>query len=376
MNQTTPSPVNSETRPPADKPPIRPQPFDAPGNSLNHHMRPPRRRRWPWVVAFLLLALIAAVVTAVAWYNDSLKPRDPAGQAVVFTVESGDAGAAIASKLEEQGLIKNRYSFQLALRLSGRADKIKVGSYRLAASESAIAIMNKLESGEVDVVMLQISPGTTLNNVKAQFVDAGFRKDLVDQAFNRTYDHPLLSDKPAGASLEGYIFPDTYQLDLQAGPEAAVELVLDTFYQKLQADNLIEPARAKNLNLHQLITLASIIEKEVSNNQDKPHVAQVFLKRLAEDMPLGSDVTFIYAAQLLGVEPTPELQSPYNTRIVKGLPPGPVANMRLEALKAVVNPSATDDLYFVAGDDGVTYFAKTLEEHEANTARYCTTLCQ
>ncbi len=348
-----------------------------PHYSLNEHMKTPRqRRRWPWIVGGIAALVIIASGATFVLYQRNLEPVAAQSTTKLFTVKAGDSATAIASNLQQQGLIRDSLSFRVALRLSGKTASIKAGSYRLSPADSASAIIAKLESGQVDLVQLQISPGTTLDAIKKQFVSAGYRQDAVDAAFKKNYTHPLLADKPAEATLEGYIFPDTYRFDPDSGPEAALTQIFDTFYKKLNDANLLTAAKAENLNSYQLVTLGSIIEKEVSNSADQAHVAQVFLKRLSTGMPLGSDVTFMYAAKLLGVTPTPNLQSPYNTRIVTGLPPGPIANMRLQALQAVAEPTKTDDLYFVAGDDGATYFAKTLPEHEANVAAHCKIGCQ
>ena len=134
----------------------------------------------------------------------------------------------------------------------------------------------------------------------------------------------------------------------------------------------------RNLTIHQAITLASIVQKEVKNPVDQKQVAQVFLKRLADGMQLGSDVTYMYAADQMGVEGTPALESPYNTRKYTGLPPGPISNMNPSALDAVAFPAPGEYVYFVAGDgpdEGKTFFAYTVEEHEANIAAHCRELC-
>jgi len=127
--------------------------------------------------------------------------------------------------------------------------------------------------------------------------------------------------------------------------------------------------------LYQGITLASIIQREVSGTKDQSQVAQVFYSRLAQGTPLGSDVTYQYAAKKLGVTPSPSLDSPYNTRKYAGLPPGPIATPGLSALQAVATPAPGDYLYFLSGDDNVTYFARTDAEHEANIQNHCHKKC-
>ncbi len=150
----------------------------------------------------------------------------------------------------------------------------------------------------------------------------------------------------------------------------------DELYGRLQDDKYLEEFARRNLSIHDGLTLASIVQKEVKDPTDQKQVAQVFLKRLGVGMQLGSDVTYMYAAKQMGVEGTPSLESPYNTRKYAGLPPGPIANMNPSAIDAVAFPAPGDFLYFVAGDDGKTYFSKTEAEHEANVRAHCTTLCQ
>jgi UPF0755 protein len=150
----------------------------------------------------------------------------------------------------------------------------------------------------------------------------------------------------------------------------------DELYSLLQEKKYIEEFQKRNLTIHEGLILASIVQQEVKEPADQKQVAQVFLKRLKSGIQLGSDVTYMYAAEQMGVRGTPSLDSPYNTRKYTGLPPGPISNMNPSALDAVAFPAAGDFLYFVAGDDGRTYFSRTEVEHEANIRAHCTTLCQ
>ena len=147
--------------------------------------------------------------------------------------------------------------------------------------------------------------------------------------------------------------------------------------------NLEEKFKARGLTLYQGITLASIIQREsigcgsgVETCEDQRKIASVFYNRLKANMPLGSDVTYQYIADKTGVERSPNLKSPYNTRIQKGLTPGPIASPSLSALNAAADPINSDYLYFLSGDDDITYFAKTNEEHEANVKAHCQKKCQ
>jgi len=186
--------------------------------------------------------------------------------------------------------------------------------------------------------------------------------------------HPALVDKPPAASLEGYLYPDSYQKTGTTDASFIVTAALDEMEDKLTPDIRSAFAR-QGLSTYEGIILASIVEKEVSNQGDRNQVAQVFLKRLKIDMALQSDATASYGAILDGKPASSSYDSPYNTYLHKGLPPTPISNVSESSLKAVAFPANTDWIYFVSGDDGTTHFAKTLDVHESNVQQYCTELC-
>ncbi|HEX6461696.1 MAG TPA: endolytic transglycosylase MltG [Candidatus Saccharimonadales bacterium] len=343
-------------------------------SALKAHM-PRGRKVWWYSAAGVLAFFCLLVIGTFWWYNHNLTPVDSDASAKLFRVEAGDTADSIGRRLVTEGLIRNDVVFKIVLRLEGKASTIKAGAYQLSAAENMHAIIAKLVSGKPNTVRLQLSPGITLKTAREQIIKAGFSAEAVDAALAKKYNHPLLKDKPAEASLEGYLFPDTYFVNLDESPETLVVRMFDTLYQKIQNGNLLPAFSAEGLNMHQAIILASVIEKEVGPS-DRAHVAQVFLSRLRMEMPLGSDATFAYAAAQLGVAATPDLNSPYNTRLVTGLPPGPISNVSYSSLEGLGRPTATEDLYFVSGDDGINYFSKTLPEHEANTAKYCHLKCQ
>lgn len=330
-----------------------------------------------WALAAgAVLFLVAALVGG--WYVWALRPLDAAAeerhQRVV--ISDGDTAYRIAHKLEEAGIIRSAFAMRIYTEVSGTRSKLQVGGYLINSSESVPEIVDHLVSGRTDEYNLTILSGLTVAEIEESLRRDGYGKTEITTALNESYNHPLLANRPPGATLEGYIFPETYRVSAAASLEQLFERTFDELYGRLQEDKLLTSFRQKGLSLYEAVTLASIIQEEVSDPREQRLVAQVFLKRLAIGMPLGSDPTFRYAAKQMGVEPRVGLESPYNTRINKGLPPGPIANMEYSALQAVANPAKTDYLYFVAGDDGTTYFSKTLEEHEAKTAKYCTTLCQ
>lgn len=327
-----------------------------------------------------VLVIFLAITGAFGWYQWAIGAFSSDTVQQDFAVNPGDNISVIGKHLEQQHLIRSAFAFELYVRLHGETNQLKAGSYRLMPSQSVATMTQLLLKGDDSVYSVFIPPGLTLKQladptVKGSFAAQGFSQDEIQQAFKARYVSLLLKDKPAEASLEGYIFPETFQVKRGDSLSSVLERSFDVLYDKLQRDGLMQKFSEKQLSLYQALTLGSIIQKETSVPTTQAKVAQVFLNRLQIGMTLGSDVTFMYAAQQLGVTPTADLSSPYNTRIHAGLPPGPIATMNYSALEAVANPAPGDYLFFVAGDDGTVYFSHTNEEHEQQVQQYCKKLC-
>lgn len=337
-----------------------------------------RRSVWKWIVGiFVVLIVVACAVVGGVWhwYQQQLVSPNPGSQETVrFDVKSGYTSADVASALTQQGMIKNQRAFEIYYRLNHSAG-FKAGVYVLHKNMNVQDIVAHLEEGKPDEFNLTFLPGATILDAKKVLIEAGYAEKDIDAAFMKRYDHPLLKGRPADADLEGYIYGDTYSFFTDSSLDTILTKVFDHMYADIQGNKLEAAYAAKGMTLYEGIIFASIVQSEVSNKSDMAHVSQVFHKRLAEDMPLGSDVTFIYGARKLGVAPTVDLNSPYNTRVLQGLTPTPVSNPGIHALIAGANPSDTDDVYFVAGDDGKTYFSKTNEEHERLTREHCQQNC-
>lgn len=336
------------------------------------------------VVRRILIAVIALIVLVVAgglgWYKWAISPVSASETRQRFVVASGETPSIIAKNLEQARLVRSAVAFEVYAKLHGFADSLQAGTYKLSPNQSVASIVGELVKGQSATHNVFIPPGLTLKqladpSVKGSFAAQGFTAEEIKEAFSATYSSPLLKDKPADASLEGYIFPETFQVQEGDSLQSVLERSFDTLYERLQADGMLEKFTAKGLTLHQALTLGSIIQKETSDVAVQRQVAQVFLSRLSIGMMLGSDVTFIYAANQLGVEATPTLDSIYNTRIHTGLPPGPIATMNYSALQAITDPAEGDYLFFVAGDDGTVHFSRTNEEHEQQVQQYCQKLC-
>lgn len=322
------------------------------------------------VVAGILIALlISAVMGLLLWYGVQTSPKTKEPVYHVVTIIPGATRQQIAELLQEKLVIRSSSAFLWHIKITGK-NSLQAGSYRLSSNLTAAEVANILAGGKTSSVDILIAPGLRLAQIKQRLVTAGFEQAEIEQALEAVRDHPLLKGVPKNSPLEGYLFPDTYKVGPETTAEQLIRLMLDTFEKKITPE-IRSGLKNQGLSLSEAIILASIVQKEVSDYPTQQKVAQVFLKRLSEGRVLGSDVTFLYAAAETGQAATPALNSPYNTRKVAGLPPSAIANFNIDALKAVANPAKTTYNYFVAGDNGITYFSDTIEQHEAYTRQYC-----
>lgn len=328
------------------------------------------------VAIFVVVLVIGGVVAARQYYYQNLEPVSASQREITVTIEKGSTVAQIGELLQEKGLIRNATVFAQYVRNKGAQEQLKAGTYALRPSYSVEEVVTVLTHGAVQKDLLTILPGQRLDQVRQTFIDAGYSAEEVDAALNpdQYKDHPALVDKPVDVNLEGYLYPESFQRTAETQASTIIRQSLDQMHQRLTPD-LRKQLTENSLSLYENLILASIVEQEVSIPQDRAKVAQVFLKRLGMDMKLESDPTVRYGAVLAGKGPVLTFPTRYSTYEYKGLPPTPISNVSESSLRAVANPANTDWLFFVAGDDGTTHFSKTLEEHEANIEKYCTTLC-
>ncbi len=344
------------------------------------HNEVAKKRSWLRIVLMIVpvvLVFLGASYYAVnQWYQDNLQPVSEVQTAdVVVVVESGSSVREIGDQLKDLGVIRNSTVFSWYVGRQESRGELQAGTYKFNSGQSVEEIVERLVTGDVATNLFTILPGKRLDELEEDLLAFGLPPDEVTSAINNRYDHPLFANTPSNATLEGYIFPDTYELTIDGDVSDLLVRSFDEF-EALLTPELLAGIEKQGLTLHEAIILASIVHEESANVDDQVTIAQVFHKRLNSDIPLGSDPTFIYVAAITGEEATPDLDNPYNTRIYGGLPPGPISNFNLSALEAVANPSDTDFLYFVAGDDGTTHFTRTLAEHEAAIAKYCFEACK
>lgn len=331
------------------------------------------------IVGIMIAAGFLITAATYKTYRDNLKPVSAQQKSHLLTIPEGSSVRGIAQQLEEADLIKSAWAFEWYVRLHGLRDKMQAGTYSLRANQSAQEIAVALTQGKIATDLVTILPAQRIDQIRTALINSGFAAADVDVALEPSNyaGHPALTELPAGASLEGYLYPESYQKTTKSTPQDIIKAALDEMNNVLTAD-LRAGLKKQGLSAHQGIVLGSIVEQEVSNSDDRKVVAQVFLKRLREGIPLGSDVTAFYGAIINGREPTISsvaFDTPYNTRIHGGLPPGPISNVGVNSLQAVANPANTNYVFFVAGDDGKTYFSNTQAEHEALTRQHCRKLC-
>lgn len=327
---------------------------------------------------FLLVVIIAiALAAAGGWYlyqgvDRPFKGYDAAEQFVEIPQGSGSAG--IARRLADAGVVKDVHSFRLALWISGSARRLQAGEYRFDRSMSARQVAEKIARGEVYVRPITFPEGLTIKQMAALYESKGFGEAaaFVEAAKNAAL---VSSVDPDAKDLEGYLFPDTYTLPRRATAEQLVGRMVASFMKALSAET-IATAAGRGLNVRELVTLASIVEKETGNTSERPLVAAVYSNRLKIGMGLQCDPTVIYALERAGrydgnlSREDLQFDSPYNTYRYAGLPPGPIASPGRASLEAAANPPDAPYLYFVSKNDGSHAFAATLEEHNRNVHEY------
>jgi len=326
----------------------------------------PRRHR--------LLAAGAAIIACAALlgyvsYRVELGAAANAGASQEFEVKSGENANSVATALKQAGLIRNRTAFLTYLNFHGLRTRLKAGNYSISPTKTAPFIAEILTGGQTLMNRITIPEGYRITQIEALAARKGIKKTDFKAALQAPHTQAFLADKPAGVSLEGYLFPDSYEMNATTTAAQLVNSMLETFGQRVGPE-YVQAFTAQGLTLHQGLTLASIIEREVNIPADRPIVAQIFLKRFREKQPLGSDVTVQYASDLAGVPFNLDINSPYNTRKYVGLPPGPIASPGLSALDAVAHPATTTYNYFLSGNDGKTHYANTYAEHQQNIQKY------
>ena len=328
--------------------------------------------------ALYSIVLILAVVVAAGgvWLLlGSAKPYKgyPAAEQFV-DIPPGAGPAAIGRRLAASGVVRDELSFRVALARSGQARRLQAGEYRFDRPMSAREVIDKLARGDVFLRPITFPEGLTAAQM-AQIYErdgGGAKADFV----RATNDVALIRDLDSAArDLEGYLFPDTYSLPRRATAGELVQRMVTAFRDVLTRD-LVERAAARGLSVRELVTLASLVEKETAKPEERPIVAAVYTNRLKIGMGMQCDPTVIYALERAGkytgnlTREDLRFDSPYNTYRYAGLPPGPIASPGKASLEAAAAPADVPYLYFVSRNDGSHVFSSTLDEHNRYVFEY------
>jgi UPF0755 protein len=303
-----------------------------------------------------------------------------------FVVESGETASGIASRLEEEGFISDAGLFKAYVRFYKLDANLEAGEHTLSRTMTMEEVASELLFAQLREIQITIPPGWRIEEIAEMLAEETSidHQEFLLIARTGSFNYPFLAERPAGSSLEGYLVADTYRVPANADATVLIERLLETFDQRLTSQ-MRRDAQAQGLSLHEWVTLASIVEREALLDSERPMVASVYLNRLAGELPeaegyLGADPTFQYAR---GYDPVTDrwwapfqeedvtsVDTPYNTFLHPGLPPGPICSPSLSSLRAVIYPAETEFLYFYAKGDGSHAFAKTYEEHLANRDLY------
>ena len=289
----------------------------------------------------------------------------------IVYIKSGFSTREIADLLKQKGLLKHKSYFLLLSKIFSVDEQLKAGEYLFTKKMNIMDILERLKKGMVLTHPVVIPEGYNVWQI-AETLEG---KEIVSSFsfLKGSNDKALCSQVNIETeSVEGYLFPDTYFLAKDMNPRQIILLMVNRFHEMLPK-NAKRLAKARNMSLHEIVILASLIEKETSDKKEMPTIAAVFYNRLRKGMPLQCDPTVLYALGKVRKRLTRKdlgIDSPYNTYRYRGLPPGPIANPGRAAIKAALRPNEFDYLYFVSQNNGTHYFSKTLSEHNSAVFKY------
>lgn len=332
------------------------------------------------IIAVCGILLLIAVGGFYFWLQSSVSaPTDHTKAADHIRIEKGTAPRAIISQLSSEGIIKSEFAAQLYLRLFGDASKLQAGEYQFPSPISTIDVFKQLEKGEDRTIRLTIPEGWTRFDI-AKRISERVPSDLDEKAILALMDDTsLISDiAPEAKNLEGYLYPSTYNVPADAKPEQVIRQLVGQF-RRFWKPEWSDAARTIGRTPHEIVTIASLIETETPVEGERPTVSGVIHNRLSRGMPLGIDQTNVYIAKMLGRwdgtihKSDLEVDSPYNTRRVRGLPPGPISSVTESSIRAALQPEKHDHIFYVLNvdaNDGSHWFYSSAAEFEKGKAVY------
>jgi len=321
-----------------------------------------------WVIGPVFLIGVA-LLSGFFWWRWAISPVDHEGiteKKEIFVIKKGESLDEIAFDLREKNLIKSPFAFRVLVLTQGLAQSIQAGDYRLNPGMSLDEIVGQLTHGTLDV-WVTVLEGWRSEQIAEKLIDEGFNIDIENWKL-----------EIENSSLEGYLFPDTYLFPKDASQERIIKIMKSNFNKKVTSQLKTEAAK-KKLTLHQVVTLASIVEREAKFSKDRPIVAGILIKRWQNDWPLQADAAVQYAVASSNLKDwwpknltkkDLEIDSPYNTYKYKGLPPGPICNPGLASIEGTVNYEDPPYWFYLSDGQGQMHYAETVQEHNANIAKY------
>lgn len=352
----------------------------------SQRMKNSRRKKFITTIAGLLLGAVALSAYAVTPPVSEF-PKE-------IAIEPNTSTRQIAAMLKQAGVVRSESMLLAYLFVHDALDRVQSGTYFFERQYSLAEVASLLiDPATPKVVKVRIQEGTTLRTLAAEFEKLGlFSKEefwsvtglpaveYPDAAANHLQylnnlqnQFTLLSDKPAEAGLEGYLFPDTYEFFDGASPQEVVFKMIDTFQKKLIAEGLYEEIRKQKRNIYEVLTIASLLEREAIEYEDKTIIAGIIQNRIEKDLPLQLDASLMYVTgrgSSLLTKNDLSMESPYNTYKIKGLPLGPIANSSLESIKAALNPKKTNYLYYLSDSNYNIYYSASYDQHLEKKALY------
>ena len=324
-------------------------------------------KKFFWPVVLLALFSSLTIVLSFALFCVTAPSLEKTGE-IAVEIPQGSSLNKISALLEENGAIRGRLRFKVLAKLLKMERNLKFGEYRFMLPMTPLSLLRKIASGDVVAYLITFPEGVTIFDVAQNIESAGLSPQaaILQKAADAQFTASLGIE---GESLEGYLFPETYKFNRGSSPEIILRRMVDRFNKVFNQD-MEKQAAGVGLSKKELVTLASLVEKETGCKEEKPVIAAVFLNRLGKGMRLDCDPTVIYGLKLENSAFNERLnknhlkkESPYNTYLNFGLPPGPICSPGLDSIQAVLHPAKVSYLYFVSKNDGTHQFSETLEEH-------------
>lgn len=323
------------------------------------------------LIALIVFAIIGSFAILIDYSTTPINPNGKKGTVVLVDIPTGSSFVKTTEILNKAGLVKSRFLFYWLALTKQATRSIRAGEYEFSDAMTPGAVIDKLLRGEIKCYRITIPEDFTTKEIAGRLAE--FR--LIDEKTFMTlaYDRDFLNTLGIKAqSIEGYLFPETYIFDRSMSTRQIMKIMVSQFWKRVTPE-MVQRAKELGFDLNQFVTFASIVGKESGNQPEKPMISAVFHNRLKKKMPLQSDPTAVYDLEdFNGKVRRSHLKrnSPYNTYIIRGLPPGPIANPGIDSLTATLNPAKVNYLYFVSKKDGSHHFSASLDMHNQAINRY------